>query len=55
LYNGDTWITYEDIEAIKFKADTVKTLGLGGMMYWESTQDSTGDIIKTISDVLNKN
>ncbi|MFZ2539077.1 MAG: glycoside hydrolase family 18 protein [Oscillospiraceae bacterium] len=52
LYNGDIWITYEDIEAIRYKADTVKTLGLGGMMYWEHTQDVTGDIITTISDVL---
>ena len=52
LYNGDIWITYEDLEAVEFKASTVKTLGLGGMMYWEGTHDKTGDIIKTISGVL---
>ncbi len=52
LYNGDIWITYEDLEAIKYKADTVKKLNLGGMMYWEQTQDLTGDIITTISKEL---
>lgn len=52
LYNGDVWITYEDLEAIRYKADTVKKLRLGGMMYWEQTQDLTGDIIRTISEGL---
>lgn len=52
LYNGDILITYEDLEAIRYKADTVKKLRLGGMMYWEQTQDLTGDIIKTISKEL---
>ena len=54
LYNGDTWITYEDLEAIQKKAELVKKMGLGGMMYWEQTQDATGDIIKTISEQLDK-
>lgn len=52
LYNGDIWITYEDLEAIQYKAETVKSLGLGGMMYWEHTQDLTGDVITTISNSL---
>lgn len=52
LYNGDIWITYEDSEAIRYKTDTVKKLRLGGMMYWEQTQDLTGDIIATISKEL---
>lgn len=52
LYNGDIWITYEDLEAIRYKADTVKKLKLGGMMYWEQTHDLTGDIITTISQEL---
>ncbi|WP_312372400.1 glycoside hydrolase family 18 protein [Lachnoclostridium sp.] len=52
LYNGDIFITYEDLEAIRYKADTVKKLRLGGMMYWEQTQDLTGDIIRTISEEL---
>lgn len=54
LYNGDIWITYEDLEAIRYKADTVKKLKLGGMMYWEQTHDFTGDIITTISKELEK-
>ncbi|ABX42933.1 glycoside hydrolase family 18 protein [Lachnoclostridium phytofermentans] len=52
LHNGDILITYEDLEAIRYKVDTVKKLRLGGMMYWEQTQDLTGDIIKTISEGL---
>lgn len=52
LYNGDTWVTYEDLEAIQKKAELVKKTNLGGMMYWEQTQDTTGDIIRTISEQL---
>lgn len=54
LYNGDNWITYEDSRAISYKAELVKKLGLGGMMYWEHTQDTTGDIITAISNELNE-
>lgn len=52
LYNGDTWITYDDPTSIAYKADFVKSLGLGGMMYWEYTQDSTGEFLSAIYNSL---
>lgn len=34
LYNGETFISYEDPESIKAKCEFVKEKGLMGMMYW---------------------
>lgn len=41
LWNPDStrFITYEDEESLRYKADFVKANGLGGVMYWEHSQD----------------
>ncbi len=39
LYNGSTFITYEDTESIKIKIDYMKSKGLSGAMIWELSQD----------------
>jgi chitinase len=39
LYNGSTFITYEDTQSIGYKTDYIKTKGLGGAMIWELSQD----------------
>ena len=39
LYNGSTFITYEDAESIGRKAEYIKAKGLGGAMIWELSQD----------------
>lgn len=54
LYNGDIFITYEDTEAIVNKANFVKEKNLGGLMYWEYTQDTSYEIAATISNELSK-
>lgn len=54
LYNGDIFITYEDTEAIVNKANFVKNKNLGGLMYWEYTQDTSYEIATTISNELSK-
>lgn len=41
LYNGDTFISYEDEEALACKAEYVRHHKLYGMMYWEYGQDKT--------------
>jgi Chitinase len=41
LYNGSTFITYEDEESIGCKLDFIKSMGLGGAMFWEFSCDKT--------------
>ena len=39
LYDGSTFISYEDPESIGIKASYIKSKGLGGAMIWELSQD----------------
>ena len=39
LFNGSTFISYEDDESIRFKADYIKSRGLAGAMIWELSHD----------------
>ncbi|WP_243132985.1 glycosyl hydrolase family 18 protein, partial [Robinsoniella peoriensis] len=50
LFNGDTFISYEDGESIRCKADYVKEHGLAGMMFWEYSCDSTKTLTRIIRD-----
>lgn len=50
LFNGDTFISYEDGESIRHKAKYVKELGLAGMMFWEYGCDSTKTLTRIIRE-----
>lgn len=39
LFNGSTFISYEDEQSMAYKAEYIKTRGLGGAMIWELSQD----------------
>ncbi|AJS61736.1 glycoside hydrolase family 18 protein [Paenibacillus sp. IHBB 10380] len=54
LYDGDTFITYEDPEALKAKVKYIKDKNLAGAMVWEYSQDSDDGIVKYLADNLNK-
>lgn len=54
LYDGDTFITYEDLVALKAKVKYIKDKKLAGVMVWEYSQDSDNGIVKYLSDNLNK-
>jgi chitinase len=54
LYDGDTFITYEDKEALQAKVKYIKDKKLAGVMVWEYSQDSEEGIVKYLSDNLNK-
>lgn len=41
LFNGDTFISYEDEESIKHKCDYLKEQELDGIMFWEYKCDDT--------------
>jgi chitinase len=53
LYNGSTFISYEDQESIGFKTDYIKTKGLGGAMVWELSQDPDRVLLNKLYNGLN--
>jgi chitinase len=52
LYNGSTFISYEDPESIGFKTDYIKSKKLGGAMIWELSQDSDGVLLDALYEGL---
>jgi len=52
LFNGSTFITYEDPESIGFKADYIRSKGLGGAMIWELSQDLDKRLLNALYDGL---
>lgn len=52
LFNGDSFITYDDANAMVYKAELAKSKGLAGMMYWEHSADLTGILFNAIYDNL---
>ena len=47
-----TFITYDDPESLSAKAAYVKSLHLGGIMYWEHGDDPSEVLLSTIFDRL---
>ena len=50
LYDGKTFISYEDEESLANKVKYVKDNGLGGVMYWEYRSDGT----RTLTEYLRR-
>lgn len=48
LYNGTTFISYEDEESIGHKAEYIKLNGLGGAMIWELKQDPNSILLNKL-------
>ena len=42
------WISYDDAQSMKIKADYIKAKGLGGAMIWEITGDRTQELLDTL-------
>ena len=42
-YNGDEWVSFDDIDTIQQKAEFVKSMGLGGAMIWALDLDDFND------------
>lgn len=53
LYNGNTFISYEDEQALACKAEYVRNHKLYGMMYWEYGQDKTYTLTGFLRKELN--
>lgn len=52
LFDGNTFISYDDPESIRHKCEYVKAHNLGGVMYWEHSYDKTGILFNTIYEGL---
>ncbi len=52
LYNGSTFITYDDEESIGYKLDYLKNMGLGGAMFWEFSCDKDLALQKVVAKSL---
>ena len=55
LFNGSTFISYEDEESIAAKGAYAKENGLMGVMFWEYGQDKTGTLVKALYTAMNGN
>lgn len=45
LFNGNTFITYDDADSLKLKVQYVKNNKLGGIMFWEYSGDNNGELL----------
>lgn len=55
LFNGDTFISYDDEESCSEKAEYVVKNGLGGIMFWEYRLDETRTLTEVMRKALDKN
>lgn len=54
IIEGTTFITYDSTKSIAAKAKYVLDNNLGGIMFWDLSQDTTGDLLDAIDVTLNK-
>ena len=54
LFNGSTFISYEDKDSLEYKANYVIDKNIGGLMFWEYPLDNTHELVDTIYSVLVK-
>ncbi len=52
LYDGKTFISYDDPKSIALKAEYIKDQNLGGAMIWELSQDSEGALLSSLHSEL---
>ena len=50
LYNGKTFISYDDSKSVLLKAEYIKEKNLGGAMIWELSQDYEGELLNSLYD-----
>lgn len=49
LFNGDRFISYDDVQSVSAKCDYVNTNNCGGIFYWQHTYDKTGTLLDTMA------
>ncbi|MFA9378429.1 MAG: glycosyl hydrolase family 18 protein [Lachnotalea sp.] len=53
LFNGSTFISYEDASSIAYKTQYIKSKNLGGAMVWELSQDPSGELLESLFNGIN--
>ncbi|OBZ16298.1 hypothetical protein A8L34_26825 [Bacillus sp. FJAT-27264] len=48
LFNGNTFISYDDPQSLTLKVQYVKNNALGGIMFWEYSNDRSGALLQAI-------
>ena len=48
LFDGETFISYEDCESLGVKIADLKEKGMGGIMFWEYKCDPSGELLPFI-------
>lgn len=54
LYNGNTFISYEDKEALQEKVHYIQSKDLAGAMVWQYSQDAEDGIVRFLTEHLNE-
>lgn len=54
LWNGKTFVSYENEKAVRLKCDYMKQKGLLGIMYWEHGNDKKRVLLTAMHDEINK-
>ncbi|MCM0647462.1 glycoside hydrolase family 18 protein [Clostridium swellfunianum] len=54
LFDGSTFVSYDDEESLTYKANYIRYEDLGGIMFWEYSLDNSGKLLNQIYKVLNK-
>ncbi|MBQ7839339.1 MAG: chitinase [Lachnospiraceae bacterium] len=52
LFNGSTFISYDDEESLTHKCEYVKREGISGIFYWCHTGDTTGVLLRKIGEKI---
>ena len=52
LFDGSTFISYESPRSIGLKGAYAKEKGLQGVMFWEYTQDSSGELLEALYQAI---
>lgn len=52
LFDGSTFLSYDDEESIAHKCDYVKAEGYGGIFYWEHKCDASGKLLAIMGEKL---
>ncbi len=55
LFNGSTFISYDDQQSIRLKADYIKSNNLGGAMIWELSHDPNKVLLNALTEILKHN
>jgi chitinase len=53
LFDGSTFISYDDPESVAQKADYIKSKDIGGAVIWELSQNADGTMLSAVYDHIN--